>query len=150
MRSRHRWKRRPHRTQRLQRRRRSAAQAETLTDFLAQRQIVLSRRLFTGSELSDPTTRRSAYAQSTWALPSRIRRLFEQVAAGHSHRATRRPRGAASALGLCRRRNQTVPKVRQALAGSFRGGYHGDTDPKEDPCLERRFAHFYSLSSSLL
>src|SRR5438552_265844 len=100
MRSRHRWKRRPHRTQRLQRRRRSAAQAETLTDFLAQRQIVLSRRLFTGGELSDPTTRRSAYAQSTWALPSRIRRLFEQVAAGHSHRATRRPRGRRVCVGV--------------------------------------------------
>ena len=40
-----------------------------------------------------------------------------------------------------------MPKLRRALAGSFLGGYHGGTDPKEDPCLERRFAHFCSLSS---
>jgi hypothetical protein len=37
--------------------------------------------------------------------------------------------------------------VQLILADRLRNGYHGGTDPKEDPCLERRFAHFCSLSS---
>jgi hypothetical protein len=38
--------------------------------------------------------------------------------------------------------------VRRALAGWLCGGYQQSTDPKEDLCLERRFAHFCSLFSS--
>jgi len=43
-----------------------------------------------------------------------------------------------------------VPKLRQALPDQFSGGYHGRHRPEEDPCLERRFAHFCSLSSQPL
>ena len=33
------------------------------------------------------------------------------------------------------------------LADWLRDGYHEGIDPKEDPCLKRRFAHFCSLCS---
>jgi len=61
-----------------------------------------------------------------------------------------RSQTAAFGNKVVRSSNSSVSKARRTLADWLRGGYHEGTDPKEDLCLERRFAHFCSLCSSPL